>query len=233
MIVKLIGKTIPYSGETGLHFSGHMEARDRASDICAEAASICYNSEPSEKIVKGCIKTGHESVIEHASFIFRIEGVSRALLAQLTRHRIASFSVESQRYVQYEDTPEWIIPPSIMEKGEYTVNGYKEYLDRIFNDYREIVDSGIPAEDARMILPNAMPTNLIMTMNARELRHFLSLRMCNRAQWEIRAMADEMYRILANDEPVLFGDAGCGCMRGSCPEGKRSCGHPRKKEDIL
>lgn len=194
---------------------------------CGEAAAICTDFDDYNKALAGAMSSGHESVVEHASFTFLIEGVSRALLAQLTRHRIASFSVQSQRYVSLKGGFPFIIPPSITALGPEAVARFCTQMTLVSNWYDEW-GKQIPSEDARFVLPNACETKLIMTMNARELRHFFSLRTCNRAQWEIRALADEMLELCQAEAPALFKDAGCACMAGKpCPEGKRSCGRPR------
>lgn len=155
-------------------------------------------------------------------------GVSRVLLAQLTRHRIASFSVQSQRYVSYENGFGYILPDSIAALGEDAVQQYQKQMDTIegwYVDWQKKLGKGEKSnEDARFVLPNACETRLVVTMNVRELRHFFSLRMCNRAQWEIRKMAEEMFRICFETAPALFADAGPACIRGKCPEGEKSCG---------
>lgn len=196
--------------------------------LCEEAAAMCTQSDKPAQALRGAIRSGHESVLEHASFTFRIEGISRITLAQLTRHRIASFSVLSQRYVNQQDQ-EVIIPESIKQNGEM-LNLYVSQVSRLRWIYDAMVEAGIQKEDARYILPQGTTTDLLMTMNARELGHFFSLRCCNRAQWEIREMADQMLRILVAQWPELFGQCGPGCIRGHCPE-KRPCGHPRSAED--
>ena len=172
---------------------------------------------------------GHESVLEHASFTFGVEGVSRVLLAQLTRHRIASFSVQSQRYVSYENGFGYIIPESIEALGEEAVKKYAEQMQTIESWYvdwqKQLGNKGEKSnEDARFVLPNACETRLTVTMNVRELLHFFSLRMCSRAQWEIRRMAEEMFRLCYETAPSLFRYAGPACLRGKCPEGEKSCG---------
>ena len=171
---------------------------------------------------------GHESVLEHASFTFGVEGVSRVLLAQLTRHRIASFSVQSQRYVSYEDGFGYIMPPKIAALGDEAQEEYHRQMKQMHEWYcawQEKLGTGEGSnEDARFVLPGACETRLMMTMNVRELRHFFGLRMCSRAQWEIRAMATEMHRLCMEVAPALFADAGPGCLRGACPEGAKSCG---------
>lgn len=196
--------------------------------ICGEAAAICtdYKGSPLQAL-QGAMKSGHESVAEHASFTFHIEGVSRALLAQITRHRMASFSVQSQRYVDMSGNG-YVMPPSIA-KGSEQAKTFDNAMEIAWDFYERLVEMGIPKEDARYVLPNACHTTMEVTMNARELRHFFSLRCCNRAQWEIRALADEMLRLCREKAPVLFSDAGPGCVRGNCPEGKRACGKPRNK----
>lgn len=171
---------------------------------------------------------GHESVLEHASFTFGVEGVSRVLLAQLTRHRLASFSVQSQRYVSYEDGFGYIMPPKIAALGDEAQEEYHRQMKQMHEWYcawQEKLGTGEGSnEDARFVLPGACETRLMMTMNVRELRHFFGLRMCSRAQWEIRAMATEMHRLCMKVAPALFADAGPGCLRGACPEGAKSCG---------
>ena len=172
---------------------------------------------------------GHESVLEHATFTFGVEGVSRVLLAQLTRHRLASFSVQSQRYVSYEKGFGYIVPPRIAALGEEAAQEYARQMDQMhtwYLDWQErLGKTGEGSnEDARFVLPGACETRLMMTMNVRELRHFFSLRMCSRAQWEIRALATEMHRLCMEVAPALFADAGPGCLRGRCPEGEKSCG---------
>jgi thymidylate synthase (FAD) len=162
------------------------------------AASNCYDSEPSNngKIMTSCYKSGHHSVLEFADFTFHIEGVSRALLAQITRHRVASFAVRSQRYCS-EDGFESVVPRTIRENNAACVE-YKKALNRIQECYEYLQELGIPNEDARMILPNACETIFEVKMNGRELIHFCNERLCSRAQWEIRELAREMKRCVAN-----------------------------------
>lgn len=171
---------------------------------------------------------GHDSVLEHASFTFGIEGVSRVLLAQITRHRLASFSVQSQRYVSYESGFGYIIPPKIEALGKDAVAEYERQMDTMhqwYTAWQQKLGSGESGnEDARFVLPGACETRMMVTMNVRELRHFFSLRMCSRAQWEIRALAWEMHRLCMEVAPALFENAGPGCLRGACPEGEKTCG---------
>lgn len=195
-------------------------------ELCGEAAAICTAFGDYGKALRGAMSSGHESIIEHATFTFRIEGVSRALLAQITRHRLASFSVESQRYVKMDEMPV-VVPPSIATNA-VVLKTYNGLMDQIRMFYKAAVAMGIPPEDARYVTPQAACTKLIVTMNARELHHFFELRCCNRAQWEIRELADAMLALCREAAPELFRQAGCACMMNlPCPEGKRSCGHPR------
>lgn len=217
--------------------------------VVAAAAKMCYSKsgaeeimnnltpENTEKFLNRLISMGHESPIEHITFTFGIEGVSRSLLAQLTRHRIASYSVKSQRYVE-EDSFGYIIPPEI-EKNEKAAEIYKKTMDNILNSYNELTEilynehknnmdeksaRKKAIEDARFVLPNACETKLVMTFNARSLLNFFSERCCERAQWEIRQMADMMLKIVKEKAPVIFKNAGPKCVRGACPEGPMSCG---------
>lgn len=185
---------------------------------------------------------GHESVLEHASFTFLVEGVSRVLLAQLTRHRIASFSVQSQRYVSYERGFGYILPPAIRDLGQDAVSEYEAQMAQIQSWYegwqeRLGADGEKSNEDARFVLPGACETRILVTMNARELKHFFSLRMCNRAQWEIREMAASMFEQCYTAAPALFQNAGPKCLRGACPEGAKTCGRQaqikKAREDFL
>lgn len=214
--------------------------------ICPEetialAAKLCYSKatieDLNEKIsqkdqsifIEKLMNMGHESVLEHTIFTFGVEGVSRVLLAQLTRHRIASFSVQSQRYVSYENGFGYIIPESIEALGNNAIEKYKNQMETIEEWYKEwqqlLGNRGEKSnEDARFVLPNACETRIIITMNTRELLHFFSLRMCNRAQWEIREMAEQMFELCLKTAPSLFRNAGPSCIRGVCKEGNKSCG---------
>lgn len=207
-----------------------------ADAVCAAAGRSCYSEDPAhelfgtgdpEKSLGRIVGMGHHSVIEHASFTFSVEGVSRALTHQLVRHRIASFSQQSQRYVSMKDAT-YVTPPTVSEDAERLVL-FDDVMGTIWGAYAKLVDAGVPAEDARYILPNGCTTNITITMNARELLHFFSLRCCERAQWEIREMAEEMLRLCSEVSPTIFAKAGPPCVRGPCPEGQKSCGHPRGK----
>ena len=203
---------------------------DCGDELAMAAAGTCYDSSVKPGKLRTIIKSGHESVIEHVSFTFKIEGVSRALLAQLTRHRIASFSVLSQRFCDMGEMP-LVIPESIKENKEL-LNEFGIVMDAVKAFYHKAVKAGIPKEDARYITPQAVCTELVLTMNARELRHFFSLRCCNRAQWEIRELADRMLAICKNKCPVIFADAGPGCVNDICHE-ERPCGNPRTFDELF
>ena len=225
----------------------------------AAAAKLCYSDtnamhlmdgmddEAAGKFVEMLASYGHESPIEHISFTFGIEGVSRALLAQITRHRIASFSVQSQRYVKQEHF-EYITPPEIAadpdaatlfaQAMQDSLNAYNRLADLLEErHYQAFLAEGMPEktarskaekkaiEDARFVLPNACETKMVMTMNARSLLNFFRMRCCNRAQWEIRALAKEMLRLCYEQAPTIFAKAGPSCCAGACPEGKMTCGH--------
>lgn len=212
--------------------------------LMALAARLCYAQSDlaslREKVgaadqsafIQKVLGSGHLSVAEHVSFTFAVEGVSRALLAQLTRHRIASYSVQSQRYVSMEAEFNYIVPHSIKELGDGAVAAYQAQMAQMHRWYREWqqkLGAGESSnQDARFVLPNACETRLMITMNARELKHFFRLRCCERAQWEIREMATQMLRIIKGELPAVFADDGPGCVSGPCPEGKMTCGRTRE-----
>lgn len=183
-------------------------------DLCGKAAAKCYNGHNPGKSLAVAMESGHESVLEHAAFTFEVDGVSRVLLAQLTRHRLASFSVQSQRYCGADldtVTPDSMATPDLIDD----IVAAKKAVRKL---YEKSIALGVPDEDARYYTFQAGKTSLIVTMNARELRHFFSLRCCNRAQWEIRHLANEMLRLCKDVAPALFENAGPGCVRGRCPE---------------
>jgi len=224
-------------------------------ETIAMAAKLCYSpsqiSELRKKIsskdqrnfVRKLMEMGHLSPVEHASFTFAIEGISRACSHQLVRHRLASYSQQSQRYVSEESGFDYIIPPSIREdKDLHKI--FTDFMDEAQRIYNEIVKrlnkKGLKGEianqDARFVLPNAAETKIMVTMNARELLHFFRQRCCNRAQWEIRRMAEEMLRLVKKIAPTVFEKAGPACLYAPCPEGKYTCGkieEVRKKYGII
>ncbi len=222
--------------------------------IMAAAAKLCYaradidtvmdglTPEKTESFIEMLSGLGHESPMEHMSFTFGIENVSRSLLAQITRHRHASFSVQSQRYVKELDF-EFITPPQIAENPEAS-RLYNKTMKDIAESYNRLADmlkarlteGGMDEkaaekkaiEDARYVLPNACTTKMIVTMNARALLNFFKLRCCNRAQWEIRELATQMLTLVKKVAPTVFENAGPSCLRGGCSEGRMSCGEAEK-----
>jgi thymidylate synthase (FAD) len=174
------------------------------------------------QVLEQVLKFGHTSVIEHASFTFAISDVSRSLTHQLVRHRIASYSQQSQRYVNLTE-PNYVIPPSI-QKNKKMKKTYEETMMTIWNQYNKLLEMKIPAEDARYVLPNATCTNIMVTMNARSLQNFFELRCCLHAQWEIRTLANKMLREVRKIAPMIFKNTGPSCKtKGICPEQKKNC----------
>lgn len=227
--------------------------------LVATAAKLCYSSsnidslregltdEKTESFIDMLVSIGHESVMEHVSFTFGIEGISRACSHQLVRHRIASYSQKSQRYVN-ENGFEFITPPEIdalpKAKSEFDrimetiTESYEKIADMLTEKHKtDFIAQGLDEktaaskarklanEDARFLLPNACETKIVVTMNVRSLFNFFKHRCCNRAQWEIRAVANEMLRLCLQSAPHIFRHAGPSCVAdGKCPEGKMSCG---------
>jgi thymidylate synthase (FAD) len=196
-------------GDQSLHGAGEppVAPLGDAEGLLEHAGRACYRSEPRGdpgRFLRARIKEGHESLIEHASVTFDISGISRACSHQLVRHRLASYSQESQRYVDMSQ-PEFIVPPSIAKDPE-AMAIWREYLDQVVAAYHGLRALGIRKEDARFVLPNASATRIIATMNFRELRHFFSVRCAKASQWEIRALALEMLRQVHALAPAVFGD---------------------------
>jgi thymidylate synthase (FAD) len=172
-----------------------IRATESPMHAISEAAGMCYGkSEHSAKRVERCLRNGHTSVAEHVSATFRIEGISRSCLAQLTRHRMASFSVMSQRYCEIEGDDWYVMPRSFADKGEAVM--FEAAMDRAKRDYLRAIEKGVKKEDARFLLPEATKTNLVMTINVRSLMNFLSLRLDKPAQWEIRELAEKIEQAL-------------------------------------
>lgn len=208
----------------------------------ALAARLCYSPvgidelkekltpQEKEKLINLLRDSGHMSPFEHASFTFAVEGISRACSHQLVRHRIASYSQQSQRYVSEEEGFDYIIPPLLEEDPEIK-QIFEDAMDYAHKAYCKIIQKlkeknitgEIAKQDARFVLPNASETKIIITMNARELLHFFRVRLCRRAQWEIRALAKAMLTLAKEQAPLLFKTAGPPCTTGPCPEGKFSC----------
>ncbi len=179
------------------------------------------DEETVRRIINLILEMGHMSVLEHASFTFSVSGVSRVLTHQLVRHRLASFTQQSQRVVRVRE-PEFVTPPSIASRPE-ALRVFEDQMRSAWEAYRELLEMGIPREDARFVLPQAAKTSIVVTMNARELWHFLSLRTCMHAQWEIRALAWRMLSLVRKVAPITFEKAGPPCVRGFCPEGDEAC----------
>lgn len=202
--------------------------------VAAAAARQCYSkhsatkayndlsAEEMKRLLKMVISSGHLSVLEHASFTFVIEGISRACSHQLVRHRIASYSQQSQRYVKFDEI-EFILPESISKQAE-AQKAFAEGLDACREAYRRLLSMGIPTEDARYILPQASPTKIVVTMNARSLMNFFELRCCLRAQWEIRELAGQMLNLVKGVAPAIFENSGPACItKRICPEKRYDC----------
>jgi len=206
----------------------------------AVAARLCYapvgaaelmehmGDDAARKVLRTIMKSGHLSALEHASYTFAIDGVSRALTHQLVRHRLASYNQQSQRYVSYAEEPAFIVPPAVAE-DEAVLQRFNDATAAAFSAYRALIEAGVSAEDARYLLPNAMETKIVVTMNVRELLHFFELRCCKRAQWEIRALALAMLDLVEPTAPYIFMDAGASCRRGPCREGSMTCNDPYPK----
>jgi thymidylate synthase (FAD) len=207
--------------------------------VVALAARLCYSpssigelqqrlgASDIDAFLDKIMSLGHHSVLEHAAFTFGIEGISRVTTHQLVRHRIASYSQQSQRYVSHKDEFTSIMPDTIADNPEAR-QIFAFMSETVHKAYAQLVEMGIPAEDARYILPNATETKIVMTMNARELLHFFALRCCQRAQWEIREMSVEMLRLVKKIAPAIFREAGPGCVSGPCPEGQFCCGQTQE-----
>jgi thymidylate synthase (FAD) len=191
------------------------------------------------RLVRGLVASGHHSALEHASFTFAVDGVSRACTHQLVRHRVASYNQQSQRYVNFSHGDSFVVPPSVAANPE-AERVFLQAMDDARAAYDRLVELGLAEgrgkesvqEDARFVLPNAAETKIVVTMNARELRHFFQVRCCNRAQWEIRALAWQMRGVLKELAPALFHKSGPGCLYGTCPEGKMTCGKPYKADEV-
>ena len=242
--------------------------KKKKKKIVAASAKLCYSSATIENLMDNLTEErvndflnrldtyGHESPFEHISFTFGIEGVSRALLAQLTRHRVASFSVQSQRYVRLNGDKKSVVIPDAIKNNPDALQVFTESTDSSFRNYDHLCQiledmhyanfvadgmnekearrkaSKLANEDARSVLPNACATNLICTMNARELNHFFEMRCCNRAQSEIRTMATEMLKLVYPIAPHLFKNAGPSCVRGACAEGAMTCGKAKEVHEF-
>lgn len=209
--------------------------------LVALAAKLCYSPCTIEELsshitpvvikkrLRDCFKKEHLSVFEHASFTFAVEGISRTATHQLVRHRIASYSQQSQRYVKLTDKSEYILPPFI-KKNSKLFKIFNESMKSAFKNYQELLSLGVKTEDARFVLPQAVAAKIIITMNARELLHFFNLRCCTHAQWEIRTLAYKMLSLAKKTAPVIFEKAGPRCLtENKCLEGDLKCFKKMKK----
>jgi len=187
--------------------TGYLQGDGRPEELLERAGRICYRSESrgdAGRFLQARVREGHESLIEHASATFEISGISRACSHQLVRHRLASYSQESQRYVDMSD-PEWALPPAIVENPE-AMAIWERFAAEVKGAYRALRALGVRKEDARFVLPNAAATRIIVTMNFRELLHFFRIRTSPAAQWEIRKVATQMLTLVYPIAPSIFGD---------------------------
>ncbi|MCF7845675.1 MAG: FAD-dependent thymidylate synthase [Candidatus Peribacteraceae bacterium] len=205
--------------------------------VVAAAINQCYSAsggaelkekispDKRERLINIVMNGGHLSTIEHASFTFAVEGVSRALTHQLVRHRVASFSQQSQRYVKFKDGKfDFVTPPKIAAHKDLKEK-FETKMQELGEFYEEMLEAKVPAEDARAILPNATATKIVFTMNARSLLNFFEHRLCVRAQAEIREMATKMLELVEPVAPNIFKFAGPTCATQKiCWEGDLSCG---------
>jgi len=217
----------------------------------AIAGRLCYapvsaaelqhemSDEAVAKLVRNLVRSGHHSALEHASFTFAVDGVSRACTHQIVRHRLASYNQQSQRYVNFGHGDSFVVPPSIGANPEAEAV-FIAAMGQARAAYDRLVEIGLAEgrtresvqEDARFVLPNAAETKIVVTMNVRELRHFFHVRCCRRAQWEINELAWRMRAMVRDISPNLFQGSGPSCLYGECGEGKMTCGKPYRPEDV-
>lgn len=202
----------------------------------AAAARLCYapvgagelidqmSDEEVRGVLRVILRSGHYSALEHATYTFALDGVSRAMTHQLVRHRLASYNQQSQRYVEFDEDLSFVRPASV--EAADLEEEFDSHMRASFALYKRMLEAGVPAEDARYVLPNAAESKIVVTMNIRELLHFFTLRCCKRAQWEIREAALKMLELAQPTAPYVFMDAGAACRRGPCPEGTMTCGDP-------
>lgn len=195
------------------------------SKVGAEELKEKTTKEVRDRLIEQVIGSGHTSTIEHASFTFGIEGISRACSHQLVRHRIASYSQQSQRYVDLSKEELGYIEPPEIAKDKQKSEDFKQIMEVLESKYKDLLERGVKPEDARYILPNACQTKIVVSMNARSFLNFFEKRTCQRAQWEIRNMANEMLKKVKEVAPKIFENAGPSCRsQGICWEGNMSCG---------
>jgi thymidylate synthase (FAD) len=239
----------PVSQTQNVTLLSHTPEPERA---VAAAGRLCYSSSTAAalkeemtdqevaRLIGILLKSGHLSALEHASFTFGIDGISRACSHQLVRHRLASYSQQSQRYVHFSDESGFITPPKIADDPE-ALEVFKDAMHQAKEAYDRLVELGEQRglgketiqEDARFVLPNAAETRIVVTMNTRELRHFIRIRSCRRAQWEINRLAWHMRYLLMQTAPLLFEQSGPDCLYGKCREGKNMfCGKVYKQDEV-
>ncbi|GHV48360.1 flavin-dependent thymidylate synthase [Synergistales bacterium] len=225
-----------------------LEHTPRPDGLVAAAARLCYSDgtagelaarsseetdEAQSRFLAGLWKSGHHSPLEHASFTFGVDGLSRVASHQLVRHRVASYSQQSQRYVKMGQSGAAVVTPPSVSSNPQALLIFQRQAEASLSAYEELCALGVPAEDARFILPHGWETRLVFTMNARELHHFFALRLCRRAQWEIQSLARQMLRLVRVTAPLLFRVSGPSCVTGQCSEA-RPCGKPyADMEDLL
>jgi thymidylate synthase (FAD) len=194
------------------------------SSVGAQELKEKTSEEIRKRLIKQVIESGHTSTLEHASFTFAIDGVSRVTEIHLIRHRIASFSIQSGRYVKRGEAS-YRVPPKIKALDKKVLEKYLKHLESAQELYNELTELGIPAEDARFCQPQSVQVKMVMSMNARELLHFFSVRSCIRAQWEIREIAKQMLDLVTKVAPIIFENAGPPCVSEKlCDQGNLSCG---------
>lgn len=195
------------------------------SQVGAKELKQRTDRETRERLIRQIMASGHTSTLEHASFTFAIEGISRVTEVQLVRHRIGcSYSIQSGRYVKRSGA-QYVIPPSILNGDKKVFKKIKKYFEDTQKLYNELIEMGIKAEDARYCQPQSLKTKMVVTMNVRALLNFFSLRCCRRSQWEIQALANAMLKLVKKKAPIIFEKAGPTCKsQGICWEGEMSCG---------
>jgi len=192
---------------TLLAITQYLEGAGGPEGLIEYAGRVCYRSEGygnTAVFIRARLRDGHESIVEHAAATFEVNGISRACSHQLVRHRLASFSQESQRYVEMTE-PDWALPPALLENPE-AVALWERFAEQVTATYEGLRALGLRKEDARFVLPNAAATRIIVTMNFRELRHFFRLRLAREAQWEIRELAQRMLELVRPHAPTIFAE---------------------------
>lgn len=200
-------------------------------NVSALGAALCVGAEDNYSIgnLKAALKSRHMSVLEHMTFTWLVEDISRACSHQLVRHRIASYSQQSQRYTKTDVSSKWYVTPETIKNNSETTEIYTNFIESAASIYEELIKMGIPEEDARMVLPNAAFTKILVTFNARELVTASYERSCNKAQWEIKEMIMRMVKSIENLSPETYKLCGPKCEFGKCPEAKPCTTTPNVK----